>query len=168
MHPIPSCPEPPLRARPQRAASASRIALIAACMAVLGGTLGSAQPDAAQSQFRVIAHPGNPIGAIDRAFLAQAYLKKIASWPHGEPILPVDLQRDSPTRLRFTQRVLGRSPLAVRNYWQQIIFSGRGVPPPEVASDEGVVGFVLRHPGALGYVAAGTELRGTKPITVVF
>jgi hypothetical protein len=169
MHSAPHRTQRPLRARARRGSvAASKVAQIAACVLLLAGTLGSAQPEAERSHFRVIVHPSNPSVSITRNFLAQAYLKKISSWPHRELIRPVDQRRDSPTRLRFTQTVLERSPIAVRNYWQQIIFSGRGVPPPEVETDAVVVGFVLRHPGALGYVAAGADLEGAKPITVVY
>jgi hypothetical protein len=168
MHPAPHRTQRPSRARPRRGSAADKLAPIAACVALLAGTLGSAQPEAERSHFKIIVHPSNPRVSIDRNFLAHAYLKKVANWPHGELIRPVDQQRDSPIRLRFTQTVLERSPVAVRNYWQQIIFSGRGVPPPEVESDAVVVAFVQRHPGALGYVAAGADLQGTKPITVVY
>jgi hypothetical protein len=62
--------------------------------------------------------------------------------------------------------VLKRSVAAVRNYWQQRIFSGRGVPPPELDSDEEIVAYVLKHRGAVGYVSGSAELRGTNAIEV--
>ena len=47
------------------------------------------------------------------------------------PIRPVDLRPNAATRRLFSERMLRRSVAAVRSYWQQRIFSGRGVPPPE-------------------------------------
>jgi len=54
----------------------------------------------------------------------------------------------------------------VKSYWQQQIFSGRDVPPVEKSSDAQVVAFVKQNPGAIGYVAEGTDTAGTKVVTV--
>lgn len=116
--------------------------------------------------YRIIVHPDNPMRSIDRKFLAQAFLKKISQWPGNDAIRPVDLRRDSEVRRRFTEEMLDRSVAAVRSYWQQLIFSGRGVPPPEMESDEEVVRFVLRHPGGIGYVSTGAALGGAKELGV--
>ena len=48
----------------------------------------------------------------------------------------------------------------------QAIFSGRGVPPPELDSDEAVIRFVLKYPGAIGYVSAGADIGAAKPLHV--
>ena len=66
----------------------------------------------------------------------------------------------------FSERVLKRSVAAVRNYWQQRIFSGRDVPPPEVEGDEAVVAYVAEHPGAVGYVSLGAKLGDTREIPI--
>ena len=66
----------------------------------------------------------------------------------------------------FAQTVHGRSGSAVKSYWQKRLFSGRGVPPPEMGSNAEVVAYVERNPGAIGYVRAGQALRGVKRIDV--
>jgi hypothetical protein len=55
---------------------------------------------------------------------------------------------------------------AIKAYWQQRIFSGRGVPPPELGTDAHVVAYVLKYDGAVGYVSAAAELEGTRVVTV--
>ena len=67
-------------------------------------------------------------------------------------------------RRRFSENLLGRTVQAVRRYWNQQVFSGRGVPPPQVASEADVVEYVLTHPGAIGYVSDTVDLRGAKII----
>ena len=54
----------------------------------------------------------------------------------------------------------------MRSYWQQRIFSGRGVPPPELESDEAIVAYVLKHRGAVAYVSPNAKLGEAKPIAV--
>ena len=116
--------------------------------------------------FVIIVNPANPLTTGSRKFLTEAFLKKATRWPSGEVIRPVDLGPDSPTRSKFTEDVLKRSVAAVRSYWQQMIFSGRDVPPPELPSDEEVVKYVLKNEGALGYVSGAAPLRGAKVVTV--
>jgi hypothetical protein len=91
-------------------------------------------------------------------------LKKSTRWPGGEPIRPVDLGTESPTRRRFSEEVLSRSVVAVKSYWQQMIFSGRAVPPPELESDEEVMRYVGKYPGAIGYISGATEPAGVKVV----
>src|SRR5690349_3456797 len=132
---------------------------------VLGLTAG-AWVSADESGFRVVVHPNNPIASVDRTFLQDAFLKRIKRWPGDEVLRPVDLEVRSGVRKTFSKQVLGRSVQAVRAYWQQRIFSGRDVPPPELPSDQEVIGYVLRYPGAVGYVSPGVDLKGAKVVRV--
>ena len=116
--------------------------------------------------FRVIVHPSNPLKAAERAFVANAFLKKVTRWSEGEVIRAVDLRADNGARRRFTEEVLKRSVGAVRSYWQQRIFSGRDVPPPELESDESVVAFVAKYPAAVGYVSGAAKLVGVRELAI--
>lgn len=133
---------------------------------LLGATASSARADEALPDFRLVAHPSNPQRGAERSFVADAFLKKTTRWESGETIRPVDLRPAATTRKRFTERVLKRSVGAVRSYWQQRIFSGRDVPPPELDSDDEVLAFVAKYPGAVGYVSGSTKLKGVKELAV--
>jgi ABC-type phosphate transport system substrate-binding protein len=136
------------------------LALTAFCTTMFAETRQSAPA------YQVIVHPENPVIAVDRKFLEDAFLKKIASWPQGIVIRPVDLVPNSQVRRQFTEDVLKRSVEAVRIYWQQRIFSGRDVPPPELDTDEEVVKYVLKYEGAVGYVSGSATLNGSRVLTV--
>jgi ABC-type phosphate transport system substrate-binding protein len=116
--------------------------------------------------YQVVVHPNNPTSTVDRGLLEDAFLKKITTWPTGELIRPVDLAPGSPVRRKFTEDVLKRSVEAVRGYWQQRIFSGRDVPPPELDTDDDVVRYVLKYEGGVGYVSGGAALNGSKVLSV--
>ncbi|MBX3189653.1 MAG: hypothetical protein KF819_21695 [Labilithrix sp.] len=121
---------------------------------------------AAPPPYVVIVNAKNPGGRLSRKFVTDAMLKKTTRWPDGRVVKPVDLPPDSPVRRTFTQEVLKRSVEAVRAYWQQIVFAGRDVPPPELGTDADVVKFVSTHEGALGYVSATQALDGAKAVVV--
>jgi len=116
------------------------------------------------AEFRVVVHASNAASGLDKEFVADTFLKKITRWPSGEVSKPVDLKPDSAVRRRFSEGVLKRTVGAVRSYWQQRIFSGRDVPPPELESDDAVVAYVAKYPGAIGYVSTSTKLSGVKEL----
>lgn len=127
----------------------------------------SAHADPASAAgFRVIVHSSNPAGSAERGFLADVFLKKVTRWPNGALIRPVDQRPTASVRRGFSEAVLKRTVAAVRSFWQQRIFSGRDLPPPELDSDDRVVDFVETHPGAVGYVSPNARLGRAREVAV--
>jgi ABC-type phosphate transport system substrate-binding protein len=139
--------------------------VLSLALVAFAASVAAQQPEPALA-YRVIVHPDNPVTSVDRQFLADAFLKKLTRWPDKRMMHPVDLLPGSDARSRFTRDVLRRSVAAIKAYWQQRIFSGRGVPPPELGDEARVVAYVLEHNGAVGYVSAAAELKGAKAISV--
>lgn len=117
--------------------------------------------------FVVIVNAGNPVSSVSGGQLSGLFLKKVTHWEGGLPAQPVDLSPDSPVRSSFSQQIHHKATPAVKAYWQQMIFSGREVPPPEKTSAKDVVAFVSANRGGVGYVPAGTPLgEGVKTLDV--
>jgi hypothetical protein len=146
-----------------RVLSATVLALLLALTAL--ATRVSAQQPAVPT-YRVIVHPKNPMLTLNRKFVEDAFLKKATRWPNQDVIRPADLAPRFTARRRFSQEVLDRSVAAVQAYWQQRIFSGRDVPPPQFDNDDKVVEYVLKHEGAVGYVSGNADVRGAKTVFV--
>jgi ABC-type phosphate transport system substrate-binding protein len=130
------------------------------------GTSGAHAGEPA-NDFKVIVHAARPETQLARGFLADAFLKNLTRWRDDETIRPVDQRSGAAVRRRFSEVVLKRSVSAVKTYWQQRIFSGRGVPPPELDSDDAVVRWVEEHPGAVGYITGSASPGRTKVIAVI-
>jgi ABC-type phosphate transport system substrate-binding protein len=126
----------------------------------------STRSPAQDVKFKVIANPDNPVTSVSRGFLREAFLKKSTEWDGGEAILPVDLSWRFPERGAFTEQVLQKTPSQVKAYWNQQIFSGKGVPPPETDSPRAVIAYVLANPGAIGYIPANVDHVGAKVLLV--
>lgn len=139
--------------------------LLSLGLTVLGAAI-AAEPPRPPPAYRVIVNPRNTVTAIDRQFLEDAFLKKVTRWPDDRVIHPADLHAKSPARFKFSRDVLDRSVSAVRAYWQQRVFSGHGVPPPEFANEEQVIHYVLQHEGAVGYVSGSADLKGSKLVII--
>lgn len=125
--------------------------------------LSSAQADAG---FRVIVHSSNPVTTVNQRLLADIFLKRTVFWPNKQNILVVDLNSESQVRREFSEEVLDRSVSAVRGYWNQLIFSGRGVPPPEFNDDQEVISFVSTHENAIGYVSSFANVRNLRTVRI--
>ena len=142
------------------------IVSIVALLTAATATAMSVHADSRKPSYQIVCNPNNPIAVVDRQFVQDAFLKKVRSWPTGDGTRPVDLAPSSPVRRHFSKEVLRRPVEAVRVFWQQRIFAGRDLPPPEVRSDDEVIAFVLRDRGAIGYVSAGAALNGAKVLNV--
>lgn len=128
--------------------------------------IGYVQPSMAQTDFLVVVNSANKTEAIDNRFLADVYLKRITLWDNNTVISPVDLLAESQVRKLFSDEILNRPVTAVRIYWQQLLFSGRGVPPPELKDDHEVIDFVASHKDAIGYVSKNADVHRLKIVQV--
>jgi len=133
---------------------------------LVGLAAASLAADLPRSGYVLIVHPSSRAARIDRKFVADVFLRRATRWPDDTPIHPVDLGPAAPARIRFSQEILSRSVASVRSYWQQRIFSGQGLPPPELPDEQDVVSYVVSHPGAIGYVSLGTPMSGAAVLQV--
>jgi ABC-type phosphate transport system substrate-binding protein len=117
--------------------------------------------------FVVVVNAANPVNALTGDALSKLFLKKTARWGNGEDATPVDLSEGAAAREAFSQDVFHKSVDAIKSYWQSLIFSGRGVPPVELASDDAVLAYVRANSGAIGYVSAHAALgAGVRRVTL--
>lgn len=116
--------------------------------------------------FRVIVHPETEVATVGVSELSKIFLGRIRTWASGQDALPVDQRPEAPVRGRFTRHVHEKAVVSIEVYWKRMIFSGRGVPPPEVASDRAVVDFVRSNPGAVGYVSESAPVVGVRELVL--
>ncbi|HEY0971961.1 MAG TPA: substrate-binding domain-containing protein [Gemmatimonadales bacterium] len=134
---------------------------VAAALVLFGGGALQAQ------DYTIVVNAANPAASLTKAQASDLLLKKAAKWPHGAAAQPVDQQKSAAVRDAASRAIHGRPTSAIASYWQQQIFAGKDVPPPEKGSDADVLAFVRSNPGAIGYVSAGADLgAGVKALTV--
>ena len=139
-------------------------------MALALTTLGSASARAQSGDgatYKLVVNAQNPVSSLTREEASRLFLKKVTMWKNAKPVLIVDQRASSPVRETFTKEIHGRQVASVTSYWQQMIFSGRAVPPAEKSSDAEVAAFIAANPEAIGYVAAGADLpAGVKVVAL--
>jgi ABC-type phosphate transport system substrate-binding protein len=127
--------------------------MLAAVTLLLSGLAG----EAADPGFKVVVHETNPVSSVNKQQLSRCFMKELKTWSSGHPVIPVDQTASALVREEFSKSIHGRDANAVKSFWQRQIFSGRGVPPPELASDREVLDFVRANPGAVGYVSSSAN-----------
>ena len=118
--------------------------------------------------YKIIINTSNQITSINKAQVSKLFLKKVTKWENGKKVLPVDLLEKSPIRQNFSKEILGKKVSAIKAYWQKLIFSGRGVPPPEKATEKAVLKYVQEHDGAIGYVSRNIKVNRVKVLKIIY
>lgn len=101
----------------------------------------------------VVVSSQNPIETLSRAQITDIYLGRMIRFPNGNPVKPIDLSERSPARSEFYSRYLGLSQSLIKAHWSKLIFTGRGQPPPTVASGDAMAELVAENPNAIGYLS---------------
>lgn len=101
----------------------------------------------------VVVSSQNLIETLSRAQITDIYLGRMNRLPNGNPVKPIDLRESSPMRGEFYSRYLGLSPSQIKIHWSRRIFTGRGQPPPTVASGDAMAESVAENPNAIGYLS---------------
>jgi ABC-type phosphate transport system substrate-binding protein len=110
-------------------------------------------PASAWDEIIVIVARDAPDFPVNRVMLRDIYLKKIFMDDNERPFVPVNLPPDNPLRLSLTETIFNKSAQQLQDYWNQRYFQGIA-PPYVLRSQEAVVQFVAKTPGAIGYIAA--------------
>jgi len=109
----------------------------------------------------VIASPQVPVTSITVKQLADIYTLEKTFWSDNIQVVPVNREASSAERENFSASVFKLTPQEMGQYWNRLSFQGK-LPPIIQTSDQAVLGFVLRVPGAIGYINADQQPVGVK------
>lgn len=155
-----------------------RVAVAALLALAFGAGAASAQDSSASThpspartgeRVAVIVNAGTSVDSLDRATLRRIFLLRQRLWPGGARATPVNLPAQTPLREQFSRAVLGAGSREFATYWNDLYFHGT-MPPPTLASEQAVLLFVSRTPGAVGYVSeqsASTLPAGVRVVLVL-
>ncbi len=111
----------------------------------------------------VIVHPSNT-ATIDAKAISKIYLGKSNSFPSGGEAVPINIKSGSSIVDEFNEKVVGKNSSQLKSYWSKLVFTGKGTPPKEVASEADVINLVKDNPAIIGYVSSGTATDGVKVV----
>ena len=109
----------------------------------------------------VIVHSSNG-AALDQGSISKIYLGKSSKFPGGGKVVPIALKADSAATGEFNSKVLGRDAAQLKAYWSKLVFTGKGVPPKEMGSDQEVIDLIASNPNMIGFVSDGADTSSVK------
>jgi len=135
------------------------------CAVILPGLLCYG-PAPARDEIVVIVARDAPNFSVTPATVRDIYLKKILIDDNGRAFIPVNLPPENPLRRGLAETFFNKSTQQLQDYWNQRYFQGIA-PPYVVHSQEAVVQFVAKTPGAIGYIAACRLDARVKPVLAI-
>ncbi len=114
----------------------------------------------------IIVNSQNTTASLSKKEISNFFLKKKKKWASGEKVVPIDLSGKSETRKSFTKEIHKKSIGAIKSYWQQYVFAGKGTPPTEKKTDQEIIDYVSNNIKAVGYVSASADISKVKALKV--
>ncbi len=96
--------------------------------------------------------------------MRELFLGARTTWGDGTKVVVV-LLKDGPGRdalLKF----LGKNPSQFNTSWKRMVFTGKGSMPQLFDSEDELVAFVTKSPGAIAFVDAGKVKDGVKAMAI--
>ncbi|SRR5579885_78652 len=114
---------------------------------------------------KIIANPQIRASSISVEDLRGIFLETKTSLPDGSHVEPAILQPGS-VHHAFVTQFMGKTDAALETYYRSLAFSGRGLIPKTLGSDEEMIRYVANTKGAIGYVSANAPTAGVKTVQV--
>jgi ABC-type phosphate transport system substrate-binding protein len=113
----------------------------------------------------IIANKDVPASDLTSGDVKQIFLGSKTTWENGEKIVFVVQDRTEAGKY-FLKTYVKKSASQYDNYWKKQVFTGKGKAPMSFSSDQELVEYVARTPGAVGYVSSTADTGNTKTISV--
>jgi len=114
---------------------------------------------------KVIANPSVKIESISISEIKSVFLEERNSLHDGTHVEPV-LSKGGPAHESFLKEYLDKNNDALQDYYRALFFTGKGLMPKALRSDEEVAAYVAKTRGAIGYVSSTAPVDGVKTLTV--
>jgi ABC-type phosphate transport system substrate-binding protein len=119
----------------------------------------------AQAQIVVVVNKSNPITSVSTSDLKSMFTGDLTKFPSGSSVTLVTYKSDTETRKKFYQ-ALGKKYNECQALLLKRMLNDGLKPPASFESDEDVVNYVAKTPGAIGVVSAALVSGSVKTITV--
>jgi len=116
----------------------------------VGIALASLTAQADDAKVRLL-DSSNGVKHLTTEMVREIFFMRLSSWPDGSPIHVFVLPDNHPLHIRFAKEILGVYPFQLRSAWDRLVFSGTGVSPTIVETEEEMRMRIESTPGSIGY-----------------
>lgn len=89
---------------------------------------------------------------LSKETIREIFFMRLNAWPDGSPIRVFVLPDNDPMHIQFSKEVLGVFPFQLRSAWDRLVYSGTGVAPTTVETQEEMKNRIQSTPGGIGYI----------------
>jgi hypothetical protein len=100
----------------------------------------------------ILISPDQAKNHLDRTLLRAIFAMRLRQWPDGTAVHVFVLPDHDAATDRFCREQLGTYPYVMRDTWDRMVFTGTGLAPTVVASEQEMRERIRSTPGAIGYV----------------
>lgn len=112
----------------------------------------------------VVVNSALPFDELSLRELRAIYTMKQRRWDSGESITVFVLPETTTAHKEFCKKILGVFPRQLRSVWYRSVYTGTGVAPIEVETEEELIEQVSQTNGAIGYVLEERKYEKTTKI----
>jgi hypothetical protein len=132
---------------------------------LLAAALWTASVAARAADVKIIANASVKAAAVSVEEIRGVFLVTKTSLSDGSHVEPV-LLKGGAAHEAFVKQYLGKTDAGLENYYRSLVFTGRGLMPTTLASDQVVIEYVTKTKGAVGYVSAVMNTPGVRTLEI--
>ena len=106
----------------------------------------------AHGEVVIVVSAGSAISSLSKNQVSKIFLGKSRRFPDGSKAVPLNQSEGNLERDAFYQLVSGKSPAQIKAHWSKLIFTGRGQPPKEAATNDAVKQLLTKNTANIGYI----------------
>jgi ABC-type phosphate transport system substrate-binding protein len=114
----------------------------------------------------LIVNPQNPVSELSRNHLRTIFAMRTPQWPDGTSIQVFVFEDNNPLHIAFCKKNLAMFPYQLRQIWDRQVFSGTGIAPIVVKTEQEMQDRVANTVGAIGYITQEAITSSVKALEI--
>ncbi len=124
-----------------------------------------ANSNAFASDWILVANKGIVEGALSNSDVKKIFLGKKKMWGNDQKIL-LAIPKEDDMFKNFVKTYTKKSPGQFKNYWKNMLFTGKGEMPKTFSNDKELVEYIQATKGAIGFVSSSAGSENVKTISI--
>ena len=137
----------------------------ALCVMLCAGFFLGAHEVWAAGEYIVVINGEVGVDSIAAGDFESVLLGNKKKWDDGTKVYIAVLKEGDVTE-SFLKTHARKTPDQFKTYWKKLVFTGKGIEPKSLGSEEELVAYVAKTKGAVGYISAGTAHDSVKELTI--
>lgn len=108
---------------------------------------------AAQSDVSIIVNKNFKYD-VSSAVLSKIFLGREKEIPNGPIVQLLDLAEGDRARDELYEKLVDKDPSAMKSHWSYVMFTGKGLPPKVVSSEDEMKRMVAENQNVIGYISS--------------